>query len=269
MAACLFTCISFLAAGPVVLDNGGIRVEVDPRVFSVRFVGAPGGVNFVEPLHIDPARYSDASWLDSGGLQTDLVPLQSQDAAIRRGPAEVAEQTPHSIVMLGPVSSTLNARLRKEVRLVDGEPRATFKVTILPTMQDFISCAIRNTVRVPKHTTLRIEKADGTMRVLTGAKGIAPSVVKSMRYWLIPVPPTAPTHNVVLGAFVPKVAHHNQSGTWIRRIIEMPPDKAAAPNEATFVCLLDDTAHAYGASLQGAWGTSTLTEEWTLKVRGN
>ena len=48
-----------------------------------------------------------------------------------------------------------------------------------------------NTVRVPRRSTLRVERSDGTISALAGTESILPAVVKSAKYWLIPVPPTA------------------------------------------------------------------------------
>ena len=41
------------AAGRV-LENEHVRIEVDPQTFSVRYLGWPGGPNFVSPIYLTP-----------------------------------------------------------------------------------------------------------------------------------------------------------------------------------------------------------------------
>lgn len=61
-------------ADPVVLDNARIRIEIDTELFTVRFVGAPGGRNLVEPLPISKrARWQRATATEPGGLGCYVV----------------------------------------------------------------------------------------------------------------------------------------------------------------------------------------------------
>ena len=261
-------------SAPIVLDNGAVRVEVEPRVFSVRFVGVPGRRNFLDPLPLTDEALAGSAWLDPGGLHTDVIPYPGPDAALRRGPAEVIEQSGSSVVMLGPVSEALKVRLSKEVRLVGREPLVLFTVSLVAASGEPARYAIRNTARVPLKTTLRVRRADGSISALAGAASIFPCVVKSNRYWLIPVPPTARTKQAILGAFVPEVTHQNDSGLWVRRIVPPPSSPDDVPDGSTFMCVLDDATRSYGAALQGPTtdvtpgSRLTFTEEWTLRRRG-
>lgn len=90
----------------ITLENGPLRIEIDPAVFNVRFVGFPGGKNFVEPHFIEERDRSGSMWLDPGGVTTDLIPMEEEDAALRRGPAEVVEASDRHVVLLGAESPT-------------------------------------------------------------------------------------------------------------------------------------------------------------------
>lgn len=260
-----------LQAGPIALDNGAIRVEVDPQVFSICFVGAPGGENFVEPIPVSPEEREGAGWVDPGGLQTDVIPYTAKDAASRRGPAEIVERRSDYVALLGPPSERTGMRIKKEVQLVGSEPRARFRVSALRVTGDPVDVGLRNTVRVPVGNTLRIIRDDGELRVLAGTDSAAPAVVKSRKYWLIPIPPTAPMNGVVLGAFIPRHVLANGSGTWTRTMVHMPEVPDGVPSGSTFLCILDDSTATYGAALQGAVsetterGTVVLEEVWTIE----
>lgn len=266
--------MSLLAVEPVVLDNGSIRVEFDPQVFSVRFVGLPGGSNYLEPLFVSHEDKKGPGWVDPGGLVTDLIPLQGHDASLRRGPGEIVEQRKDYVAALGPLSGETGLRVKKEIALDPIEAKARFTVTVTVAGPKPAAFSIRNTARVARGSTLRVEKADGTIRALAGTTNIFPAVVNSNLFWLVPVPPTAPMKNVVLGAFVPRIVHVGNQGIWRRRIVSAPEQAKLAPNESTFLCLLDDTTRSYGAALQGAVAPIepccplVFEEEWTISKRG-
>lgn len=269
IAICIF------CSDPVLLENSvSLRVEVDPLIFSVRFLGFSGGRNFLEPLHVSEEERAGKDWLDPGGLVTDLIPGISRDAALRRGPAEVVSQDRLSVVMLGPESPESRLRMRKEIRLSEHLPELTYRVTVLTDGETSSTGALRNTVRLPQGTTLRIRKEMGTLRPLTEGGNVTHAVVQSNLYWLIPVPPTAPIETLLLGAYVPEVTIENADGLWTRRLTGMPDDPGRVPLQSTFLAILDDPTRSYGAALQG-WSAEirsnaplTLSEEWILKKRG-
>jgi len=259
---------------PIVLQNRGIRVEVDPDLFTVTHIGTPRGVNFLRPLPVTKAERTGVGWVEAGGLHTDLIPYEGSDPALRRGPAEVVEHTPNRVVLIGPPSKSTPVRLKKEIRIYPGYAKASMTVTVEAVGNATVRCAVRNTARCGPDTSLRIEKSDGAIRPLAGTASPFPSVVKSRRYWIIPIPPTTETSGVVLGAFVPKVTHQNKSGTLTRRILTMPAGSGSVPNRCTFLCLLDDETRCYTSALQGATleirpgAPAVFKEEWTIKKRG-
>ncbi|NUM52993.1 MAG: hypothetical protein HUU46_05055 [Candidatus Hydrogenedentes bacterium] len=274
MTCILITLAVALCAEPTFsLDNGAIRIEVEPRLFAVRFVGFAGKQNFVESLSVDEAVAAGTDWADAGGLHTDVIPYTDKDAAVRRGPAEVVEVRNDYIAMLGPPSEASGVRVKKEIQLDASAPRAQFRVTVQRAGAEPSTFALRNTVRLPVKSTVRLERTDGDIRVLAGADELV-GVVKSRRYWLVPVPPTRALRGVVLGAQAPRMIVANDSGTWTRTLVNPPVDKSKVPNESTFLCVLDSGSGSYGAALQGALAQVktgefvTIEEEWTFEKRG-
>lgn len=259
---------------PIVLDNGRIRVEVEPRLFSVRFVGFPGGINFLDVRDIPEGDLESSDWVEMKGLYADLIPYEASDPAIRRGPATVLEQTADHVVMIGPQAGQAPVRIRKAVRLYPGQAKASYSVEIENAGSEAVRYTVRNSAHVPQGDTLRSDKTDDRIRPLAGTASLAPAVVNSMRWWLIPVPPTSELKGVVLGAFVPKVTQENKDGTWTRRIVTNPSKPADVPEGCTFICLLDDPSRNYVSALQGGrtvappGGSAKFTEVWSLEKRG-
>lgn len=259
--------------GLLVLENAKIRLEIDPAVFSLRFLGFPGGQNFLETHYLSERERSGDGWLDPGGLTTDLAPSEEKDAALRRGPAEVIERDEFHVVLLGRPSPAMGVRLKKEFRLDGADAHVYFLVTALSERADGPQLALRNTARLPARSTVRVPKHDGALTALQDGVKAPWAIVNSRDYWLVPVPPTSPVHDLVLGGFSPEAQVKNESGVWTRRIPVPPTDPGKVPNGATTLCVLDDTTRSYGLSLQGAKGTLCaatpvqLTEEWTFEKR--
>ena len=122
---CAFLMMPVASAQDIItLENGPLRIEIDPAVFNVRFVGFPGGKNFVESHHVEERERGGPGWLDPGGVTTDLIPLEAEDAALRRGPAEIIESSDRHVVLLGTESAELGVRIKKEIRLDQAEAKA-------------------------------------------------------------------------------------------------------------------------------------------------
>ncbi|MFA6240380.1 MAG: hypothetical protein WC655_05605 [Candidatus Hydrogenedentales bacterium] len=272
--ACLVLLFGGAAEPAIVLDNGAIRVEFDPEFFVVRFVGVPGGENAVAPLPVKSGVIGEREWVDAGGLQTDLLPFTGEDPAIRRGPGKVLDVRSDYFAVLGPPSSVSGMQLRKEVQLVGREGKARYRVTALRVGPDAASCTIRNTARLAGTSTVRLDRKEGEVRVLAGDGPLAPFVVRSLKYWLIPIPPTAPAEKVVLGSFVSGCTVENRSGSWVRKMHNKPAKEEDVPKGCTFLCVLDDATKTYGAALQGPTETletgesMSLEEEWKVERRG-
>lgn len=274
LTAFLTLCVVCAPAETIALENAQLRIEIDPHLFAIRNVGFPGEPGFMDSLAVSQEVREGVGWADAGGLHTDLLPYAAKDAAIRRGPAQVLELREDYVAMLGPPSEKTGIRLKKEVQLVGREARARFRVTAIRVAGETKAVALRNTVRIPVRSTLRIPKEGVSVEALAGLKTIAPAVVKSRKYWIIPIPPTAELNGVILGAFTGEVVLLNQSGSWTRRLVSMPPAPDATPNACSFLCLLDDETRTYGAALQGETRELktdellVLEEEWVFERRG-
>lgn len=273
LLVCVLALVGVSADTAIVLDNGAIRVEFDPEVFAVRYVGLPGGNNAIEPLPI-ASGVQQRDWVDAGGIQTDLLPFTGKDAAVRRGPGKVLEVRADYFAALGPPSPVSGMQVKKEVQLAGKEGRARFRVTALRVGPGEGPCAIRNTARLPLETSVRIDRKEGEIRRLSGEGGLGPFVVRSLKYWIIPVPPTAPAEKVVLGAFASGCAVESKTALWTRTLPDKPAGAGDVSNGCTFLCVLDDETKTYGVALQSATatlatGTSiSLEEEWRVDRRG-
>ncbi len=136
-------------------------------------------------------------------------------------------------------------------------------------------CAWRVIMRARPDSTFRVPRDGGVeMRSLAGTGTLRPYVVQSVRYWLMPVPPTGRATEVLLGAFTPAVQTEREAGLWTRRVMLMPRSAERVPQQSTFLCLLDTPTHSYGAALQSPWQKVApgeplvFTEEWTFDRRG-
>lgn len=271
MSAVILCCAVF-AAEPLSLDNGHIRIEVVPELFAVTYLGVPGGENCLEVLTVSDDLVQGTEWVDVGGLQTDLVGLE-RDAALRRGPATVTERSEEHLVLEGPVSEATGLRVRKAIHLYPGQAKARYEVVVSGGKEGGREVAVRNVARLQPPATLRVDRLNDSIQILTGGDALAPYVVNSRKYWLIPVPPTSDTRNVIVGAYVSTVVLENRTGLWERRIVSMPPSARRVPQECTFLCLLDDRTRSYGQVLQGEQGVPSevaplkFVEVWTLEPR--
>ncbi len=268
---CLLCC---LASEPVILENGTIRVEVDPAVFAIRFVGLTGERNWVDPGFVSEAERNSAGPLDPGGLFTGLVPDIPQDAALLRGPATIISQDAHGLVLLGPESPQTQLQIKKEIRLADTGGRAQFSVTVLSSSNQSRKLAIRNSVRIPQGMTLCLNRSDGDLRVLSGTGTIFDIAKKSLEYWLIAVPTSGRSFNVTLGAPSLQMSLQANQRVWSRRLAVTGVPADQFPDKCAFTCALDDASRAYTASLQGpmrevsAGSPLVLTEDWDFDRHG-
>lgn len=269
----LISVLGALFLAPVLLDNGHIRIEVSPEDFQVLFVGIPNGINFLDVVSVETDNPGEHT-VHQEAFCSDVLPYKGLDPVLRYGPAVVKELSREHIVTESPFSSMYGVRLRKEIRLYPAQPKASIRVTVLSESDVPMDMAVRNTARLPQDTTIRIEKKGDTMKVLAGADTLAPWVVNSVRYWLVPIPPTSRADEVILGAFTEEVELENETGVWVRRILDMPREADTLPQQNSFLCLLDEKTHTYAGVLQSPWFPCSKTapldfrEVWTIKKRG-
>jgi len=259
------------ASAPVVLEDQAIRVEFDVELFTVRYIGAPGEGNWLEPLPVDDKTRESGIWLDPGALVTDVRPDFIGEAALRRGPGEILEKSGSHLIVLGPLAEKAAIRLMKEVRILE-DSRVLYKVTLLSEAGEPVKAGLRNTMRLPLRSTVRIPRDAGDLKPLAGTESIHPAIVQSRQYWLMPVPPTATMERVVIGGFSREVSVERRgSGILTRKLVTAPGSPKDVPQGATVLCVLDTATQSYGVALQGEEAEVTpaaplvLTEIWELQ----
>lgn len=265
----------FLSAGPVIVQNDTIRVEVDPQLFCIRFVGYVGDRNWVEPRFVPEAERDASVWADAGGLYTEIVPEGERDPALRRGPASIVSSDEHGVVLLGPESASSHLQVKKEIRVADIGGRAMYIVTVLSSSNESRKVSVRNSVCLPQGGTLSLSCGDGPLKPLSKSVNVFEIASKSMEHWLIPVPCSGQVAGVTLGSVATQVTFQTAQGTWSRSLSDATAPKERFPEESSFRCFLDDASRSYVSSLQGllrevnAGSPVVLTEEWNFSRRGN
>lgn len=274
--SCMFLAGALLSAssGPVALDNGKIRIELEPRTFSVQFIGVPGGDNFLEPIHLTATELDGAGWLEPGGLTTDVLPARREDAVLRRGPAEVVEQRDDYVLLLGPEQPELHWRVKKEVQLARDTPELTYKVTVLSSLKGERDVRIRNMARMAWRGSLKVPAAAGPVGLLRGAfPGFDDLLKESDTTFTIPLLPPADRVRAVLTSPSAEVMHETPSGSWTRRIeIYSALPEEGATNQIRMMALLDDASHSYQSALEGGQSgvnvgaPLVVIEHWSLNA---
>lgn len=272
--SCMLLAGALLTAlgGPVALDNGKIRIELEPRTFSIQFIGAPGGNNFLEPIHLTAAELDGAGWIEPGGLTTDVLPARPEDAVLRRGPAEIVERRDDYVLLLGPEQSDLHWRVKKEIQLARDTAELTYKVTVLSSLKDERDVRIRNTARMAWIGSLNVPVAAGRLTLVRGAfAGIADLLDDAETDYKIPLLPPTNRARAVLESPSAEISHETPSGTWTRRIeIYSALAEEGAENQVRMMALLDDASHSYQSALEGAQSgvnvgaPLVVIEHWSL-----
>lgn len=266
--ALLFSSLA-AAADPLVLTNGLVEVSISPEVFTVVGMRATGGKEWLTTRTAETG--TEDAWVDPGGITTDVLPFV-EDAPVRRGPALVTDQSALSLTMEGPMSDKLGLWLRKEVRLAPDSPEVSFTVTALSVKEEPQPVALRNTARLgPPRLSLRIMKSLGSVHPLSGQEKPGVTVVNSMKYWMIPIPPTGKVKQMVLGGFFPEFTLRRGREEWTRRLVSMPADAKQVEQECNFLCVLDTDTASYGVAFQGETGKLSkdapvsLVETWVVR----
>ncbi len=259
------------AADPLVLENGRVRVEVDPALATVVYAGIPGKLNWIGLPETSMAPPQDAQKPVFTGFVSELVAQNGQDMGFQPGPVEIVSKTPLHAVLLGPVSAKYPVRLKTEIQLADAGGKVAYSVTAVATGTVPGMLALRNTVRLPQNTTIRINTGDGMFRPLSGTKNIFPVVSKSFGYWLLTVPTAGLYKDLVLGAHVTQVALHNSTNIWTRFPRETFDGARKYLDDSNLICRIDDETREYRVTLQSPLGEIradaplAFQEEWSIE----
>lgn len=269
----LLACALSSALGaPLALDNGKIRVELESRTFSVRFIGLPGGNNFLEPAHLTATQLAGTGWLDPGGLVTDVLPVRTEDAMLRRGPAEVVEQRDDYLLLLGPEHPESHWRVKKEVQLARDSAELTYKVTVLSSLKEERDIRVRTTARLDWSGALVIPVEPGRMSLVRGAfEDVSDLLEFPEEIYTVPLRSRKLRTRAVLSSASPEVTMTTDFGVWKRRLeIRSALPDPEAENRIRMLALLDDPSHTYEAALEGAQsGTNVgsplvVVEHWSV-----
>jgi len=258
-------------ASPIVLATRLRRVEVEPDLFAIRYVGLAGGRNLVETLPVTQGDRRGGEWIDAGGLVTVVLPGEGEEGLLRLGPSEILNITERSVVLLGPESPEGGLRLRKELVLEEGELRARFTTVLLSSKVEPSTARIRNTLRLPQNCVLRIHHRGGIIRSLLGAPMPQSVNAISTDCTAVTIPPRSHTEKALLGALASDVEIVSGGVKWTRRLLEETGQSEVA-DATTCICVLDDMTRTYAVSLQGAESSVqagislTLTEEWAISA---
>jgi len=268
----LIGALASAASGPVSLDNGKIRIELDTRTFSVRFIGVPGGHNFLEPVHLTAAELDGQGWIEPGGLITDVLPIRPEDAVLRRGPAELIERRDDYVLLLGPEHPESHWRVKKEVQISRDTAELTYKVTVLSSLKEERDLRIRNTARIAWSGALVVPVEPGPMKLVRGSfEGIARILNYPEGSYVLPLYDKNKRTRAVLASPASEVAMNTAFGVWTRRLeIRSSLDDTDAENRVRMMALLDDETHIYESALEGAQSgvnvgaPLVVIEQWSI-----
>lgn len=257
---------------PVILENGAVRLEFDLQTYSVRYLGRPGGTNFVDTLYLTERQRSTPGLVTPGGIMTDVLPVDPQCDVLRRGPAIVVEQRPDYILLLGPECTSSQLRVKKEYFLHRDTSDVTFRLSVLSTRKEEQTVSIRVTAQVPWVGALNFDAPEGERpRLLRGAYPGYPRVLESTdgRY-TIPLGRRRAREQVVLEVAGDDMEIVTPGGTWIRRATML---SAGADDRTTIrrTILIDDGSQVCQIALEGRQtGVNVgvplvFSEMWTLQ----
>jgi hypothetical protein len=109
--------IAAFAAAPLSLENAALRLEFDPGVMAVRYLGPHDGPNMLEPIFVPNRARRLREWIDAGGVMWELLPRSEDGAPLRRGPAEVVIHTPSRLVVTSPPDPAAPLRLKLDFEM--------------------------------------------------------------------------------------------------------------------------------------------------------
>lgn len=258
----------------LVLQNGHIRVELEPRTFSLRYLGFPGGKNFLDPIYLSETEIAGAGWVAPGGVVTDLVPVSRAYASLRRGPATIAERTDDYILLLGPAHPESGWQFKKEYQLTRDSAALTYKLTVQTQQKEERSVRVRITAQLPEEGIVFIPHTAGELGFLRGA-GPALRLLHAPEDsgYRIPLAANSSWRRAVLASPASELTYTTGFGVWSRRL----EVRSAAPDEDStyqFLALLDEASHTYQVALEAAQAgvnvgaPLVVVEHWTLSRPG-
>ena len=266
--------LPFGAAG-VVLENDAIRLELEPRTYSIRYLGQPGGPNFVDPLYLTERQHNEPGLVQPGGIMTDVLPVSEADALLRRGPASVVVHRPDYLLLMGPKSSISDLQVKKEYRLHGDQARITYRVSVLSSRKEERPITIRVTAQIPWGASLILPpRPEGGLQLVRGAfPGYTDFVAPSGSNYRVDLARREGRAHAVLKTLGGATSVETRFGNWTRSgAMHSAGEDASSPVQ--IIALVDDASLTSQIALESTQtgvnvGAPLIyEEEWILHPAG-
>ncbi|MCF6287509.1 MAG: hypothetical protein L3K26_20345 [Candidatus Hydrogenedentes bacterium] len=260
------------AAGALILENDSIRIELEPKTFSLRFLGRPGGPNFIDPVYLTERERNIPGLVMPGGIMTDVLPVREERSALRRGPASIVEHREDYLLLLGQKDAATGLRVKKEYMLHRDEARLTYKLSVLSSLKAQRSVSVRVTAQIPWGSVLELPKPeDGGMRLICGAyPGFVAMAEQSGPQYRISLALRTAREHAVLRVPVRRIDVITPFGIWSRHAVLRSAGERDGTNIG-LLALVDDRSATCQIALEGrqagvnVGAPLVFVESWTLK----
>ena len=256
----------------LILENEAIRIEVDPQTFSVRFLGWPGGANFVDTVYLTERERNLPGLIMPGGIMTDVLPVGEKNAILRRGPATVVEEREDYVLLLGPENPVNGLQVKKEYMLHRGESRLTYKLSVLSSTRRQRALSVRVTAQVPWESVLEVPKNEmEPVRLVCGAyPGFSAMLEQTDSPYRISLAARSGREGAVLRMPVAQLNVVTPFGVW-SRAARLYSAGEGDDTPVELFALIDDRSAMCQVALEGrqegvnVGAPLVLVESWVLK----
>ena len=256
----------------VVLENRAIRIEIDPQTFSLRYVGRPGGPNFLDPVYLTERQRNEGGWIAPGGFISDVLPVSARDPAMRRGPATVIEQRSDYVLLMGPLSLRNQLQVKKEYILPRDGDVLTYKLSILSPMKTPHDVSVRITAQLRWSGQISFPKpVHGPPRLVHGRYPEWNGIMgQADKFYAIPLAERSGRDRAVLRSRINQVSITDGNVIWTRSASVTSAGEAES-RAVDFFALIDDQSNicqiAFEARQSGVNVGAPLVyvETWTLR----
>jgi hypothetical protein len=259
------------------LDNGAIRIEVDPQTYSVRFLGHPGGANFIDPVHLTERQRNGKGLVVPGGVMTDVLPVSEGEAMLRRGPATVIEHTSDYLLLLGPESPSTGLRVKKEYLLDQNSAGLEYRLSVLSSLKEQRAVTIRATAQLPWGGVLKLPKTEsGDLVLIRGSyPGISALLSRQDSLYSVSLEEEPGRENAVLRLkdFLGVIESARKYGTWTRSATVSSAGEED-PSLPVAMALIDDYSRTCQVALEvsqagvNVGAPLVYVERWALTMPG-
>ncbi|MBX3178050.1 MAG: hypothetical protein KF886_11855 [Candidatus Hydrogenedentes bacterium] len=269
--AALLGILSSDPGAPVILDNGRVRLEVDPRVFGVRFAGFSGGPNFLDTVFPGEPQRPGAPGIDIGGFVADVLPRAGDPGPRRHAPAEIVEHDARYVLLLGPEDPETHWRVKKEFFLERDSATVRCRTALLTSRKVERSGGLRLTAQVARTGTVMLPRTEGEIGLYWGTFPGLAELRRGPEDWArIPVSGRGRDARAVLVAPVTAMVMEAPFGRWTRRL-ESPEAGGGPGGRGRMFIVVDDRSHVCQVTLEvtgsgiNAGAPLVVEEIWTFE----